>query len=438
MVVEGTVRLVWRVETDVMDNWLLTYVDASTTTEVIGVVDYVSDLATYEVYPWNVNDPTWGKRIVVEDPWLDEASKFTWQGARTNEFWGSTIGNNGQAQINAQNTNTYVPADYRCHPRPSSADMTFEYPYSIEEIDPTVYQDASVAQLFYSSNMIHDVLYTLGFTEEAGNFQLNNNGMGGRDGDTVILNAQDGSGMNNANFGTPPDGQPARMRMYLWNRTEPIRDCSFDASVVIHEYIHGLSNRLTGGPLNAGCLPTGEPGGMGEGWSDFFATAIRLQPGDTRETDYPMGDWVSGNPVGIRTYVYSTDMTTNPHTYGDIDFVVGVHRIGTIWATILYEVLWNLIDIYGKNDAFFPDLDENNIPTDGKFLTLKLVQEGMALQPCRPDFIAARDAILDADLELTDGVNACAIWKGFAKRGLGPRAIRFPRVEDFDLPAECL
>ena len=56
----------------------------------------------------------------------------------------------------------------------------------------------------------------------------------------------------------------------------------------ILEYTHGLSNRLTGGPANSNCLNTLEAGGMGEGWSDFFATAIRLKPQDTRKTDYGM------------------------------------------------------------------------------------------------------------------------------------------------------
>jgi len=46
-----------------------------------------------------------------------------------------------------------------------------------------------------------------GFTEEAGNFQQHNFGRGGKQDDAVIANAQDGSGFNNANFMTPPDGQ---------------------------------------------------------------------------------------------------------------------------------------------------------------------------------------------------------------------------------------
>lgn len=45
---DGKLTLTWRVETDVLDNWLLSYVDATTNKEVHGVVDYVSH-ATYQV-----------------------------------------------------------------------------------------------------------------------------------------------------------------------------------------------------------------------------------------------------------------------------------------------------------------------------------------------------------------------------------------------------
>ena len=77
--------------------------------------------------------------------------------------------------------------------------------------------------------------------------------------------AQDGSGTNNANFATPPDGQRPRMRMYVWDQSTPMRDGDLEAGIVIHEYSHGVSTRLVGGPANSGCLGWGEAGGMGEG-----------------------------------------------------------------------------------------------------------------------------------------------------------------------------
>lgn len=45
---DSTLTLTWRVETDISDNWLLSYVDAITGSDILGVVDYVSD-ASYTV-----------------------------------------------------------------------------------------------------------------------------------------------------------------------------------------------------------------------------------------------------------------------------------------------------------------------------------------------------------------------------------------------------
>ena len=94
-----------------------------------------------------------------------------------------------------------------------------------------------------------------------------------------------------------------------------------------------------------------------------------------------------------------------------------------MWANVLYEVMWNLIDKYGKSTATRPVFNSAGVPTDGKFLTMKLVVDAMALQPCNPNMVQARDAIIDADENLTGGVNACAIWTAFAKRGLGSNAV---------------
>lgn len=47
-------------------------------------------------------------------------------------------------------------------------------------------------------------------------------------------------------------------------------------------------------------------------------------------------------------------------------------------------------------------------------------------QPCNPNMIHARDAILDADRILTGGKNLCTLWRAFARRGLGSRAEHVP------------
>ncbi|KHN95929.1 elastinolytic metalloproteinase Mep [Metarhizium album ARSEF 1941] len=434
---DGSLALTWRVETDVVDNWLLTYIDADNSKDVHGVVDYVSDFATLEVYPWRVNDPTEGARSVETDPWNIDASPYTWFGDGSKNY--TTLwGNNAVAQTNHDGHNNVN--DFAKSYRPTSSARNFEYDYSPSQSNKDDYQDASITQLFYTANTYHDLLYTLGFTEAAGNFQTDNSGKGGKGNDFVVLNSQDGSGTNNANFASPPDGSRPRMRMYMWTQTSPQRDCAFDSDVILHEFTHGLSTRLTGGPANSGCLNGLESGGMGEGWSDFMAAAILIKSTDTRTKDFPVGVWVYDNPKGIRSYPYSTSMKRNPYTYADANQKNEVHAMGEIWANTLYEVFWNLADAHGITDDKYPVFDAKGVPTDGRYLAMKLVMGGMSIQPCNPNMVSARDAILDADKSLTGSANKCLLWKAFAKRGLGTKA-RYNggrnRVEDFTVPAGC-
>lgn len=80
-----------------------------------------------------------------------------------------------------------------------------------------VNRDVAVQNLFYLNNLIHDVLFSHGFVEATGNFQEDNFGHGGRGSDSVDAEAQDGGGIDNANFATPRDGRNPRMQMYLWS-----------------------------------------------------------------------------------------------------------------------------------------------------------------------------------------------------------------------------
>lgn len=73
-----------------------------------------------------------------------------------------------------------------------------------------------MTNLFYWNNILHDVLYQYGFDEPAGNFQSNNYGNGGAQGDPVWADAQDRSNTNNARLATPPDGQDPRMEIFLF------------------------------------------------------------------------------------------------------------------------------------------------------------------------------------------------------------------------------
>ena len=99
--------------------------------------------------------------------------------------------------------------------------------------------------------------------------------------DFVYADAQDGidtDKRNNANFSTPPDGMNPRMQMYLWTAPAPDIDGDFDNGIIIHEYGHGISNRLTGGAANSNFLQNSEQ--MGEGWSDFYGLLLTMKDTD--------------------------------------------------------------------------------------------------------------------------------------------------------------
>ena len=112
--------------------------------------------------------------------------------------------------------------------------MVFDYPFSDKDMKPPQYWEASATNLFYVVNYVHDVSYKYGFDEASGNFQVNNLNKGGKGSDSVIANSQDGGGMNNANFATPPDGSSGIMNMYLFDQAAPMqRDGSFDNIIVV-------------------------------------------------------------------------------------------------------------------------------------------------------------------------------------------------------------
>jgi hypothetical protein len=131
-------------------------------------------------------------------------------------------------------------------------------------------------------------------------------------------------------------------------------------------------------------------------------------------------------------------MTVNPSTYDTIKTAAVPHGVGYVWATMLWEVYWNLVDAHGFNPNIY-----DHWTTGGNNLATQLVIDGLKMQPCSPGFVDARDAILSADGVLTGGVNQCHIWRGFAKRGLGYSAVqgasssRSDGVQAFDLPPDC-
>lgn len=219
-------------------------------------------------------------------------------------------------------------------------------------------------------------------------------------------------------------------------------DGDFDNGVIAHEYGHGISTRLVGGADNVSCLFNAEQ--MGEGWSDWFALMLTQEPGDRGEDIRGIGTFAVDQPVdgrGIRPAPYSTDFAVNAYTYAasnNTSMISQPHGVGFIWATMLWDLNWALIDAYGG--APDPDLQTG---TGGNNIAMQLVIEALKLTPCGPGMVDGRDAILLADRVLYDGAHECLIWEVFARRGLGFSAeqgspdSRTDQVEAFDLPTSC-
>jgi extracellular elastinolytic metalloproteinase len=235
----------------------------------------------------------------------------------------------------------------------------------------------------------------------------------------------------------------------------PNRDSDLDAGVIAHEYGHGISNRLIGGPTSIACLinaqqpdpnspgaliPIGEQ--MGEGWSDLYAMILTAQPSDTGNTPRGVGAYISyqdEDGPGIRRFPYSRNLAVNPYTYGDVATETAPHGVGSVWATMVWDMYWNLVDAHG----FEPDLFDHTSDA-GNVRALHYINDGIVVTKCRPSFVDARNGILTAEAADGDTEDACLIWQAFARRGLGVAALN-PTLgedhrqvlEDFTVPPTC-
>jgi hypothetical protein len=345
-----------------------------------------------------------------------------------------TTGNNCDAGLDRDGVNGIDATG-----RATATGRTFSFPYIPDgATDPTGsnlptdanYRMGVVTNIFFWTNRYHDLMYNFGFTEAARNFQTNNFGRGGLGNDFVRAEAQDSASTNNANFSTPADGSLPRMQMFIFTTAPVNRDGDLDAEVFIHEMTHGLSNRLH---ANATGLQSIESAGMGEGWSDYYARALRSTASENVDGLYAAGGYVTKNyyygirrfPYAVRSNVGPNGKPHNPTTFADTDpaqinlsdgafppaFVGAaneVHNIGDVWCNILLEMRANLVHQLGF--------------ATGNPRAIQIVTDGMKLDPVNPTMIDARNSILAANCAGFAGANELDIWQGFSVHGMGFRA----------------
>ena len=345
--------------------------------------------ASYRVIPFPAESPIHpgGANALVSNPWLSapgNATTLKWNSDGTTDYL-ICRGNNVLAQEDRNNNNgTGFSPTATTVPDPLIFDFTPNFAVVATQTTPVQNQQFNITNLFYWNNIVHDITYQYGFDEVSGNFQANNLGRGGLGNDYVMADAQDGGGTNNANFSTPADGSNGRMQMYLWGGS-PQKDGDVDNGVITHEYGHGISTRLTGGPAQSGCLSNAEQ--MGEGWSDYYglmytqnwATA-NLNTGFASPRGigtYVIGQGPTG--AGIRNQKYCTNFAINNQVY---DFTISAesHNRGEVWCATLWDMTWNIINQVGTIN---PNI-YNPAGGGGNTIALQLVTEGLRLQPCSP------------------------------------------------------
>ncbi|MEA2481922.1 MAG: extracellular elastinolytic metalloproteinase, partial [Thermoleophilaceae bacterium] len=287
---------------------------------------------------------------------------------------------------------------------------------SWDEFTPNTFDDnlrQNAAQVYFYVNNFHDWLAkepNIGFNTASGNFEA----AGGDAVNAEILDGAnggnpDGNHVNNANMSTQRDGIPPRMQMYLFNSdgNTPDANGGDDASVIYHEYSHGLSNRLVTGGTGSPTLRSFHARAMGEGWSDFYAMDYLNEQGldfDTAtEGDVAIGYYIEGGQTstGLRSQPLDCEVNVNtsslcpggntPHSGGytlaDMGHVISggpeFHADGEIWAETLWDVRRSIGAAAARRD----------------------ITGGMRLSPPDPSMIDMRNAILQADQVLNGGAN---------------------------------
>ena len=301
----------------------------------------------------------------------------------------------------------------------NGASWKFDFPFNSD--------DSAETALFFALNFAHDFFYDLGFDEAAGNFQVDNFNRGGSGGDPIRGNAR-AVGRNNANYVHAADGSSPQINMFLWDGAEcwsedvdfdggPDLDGDYDFDIILHEYHHGVSLRLSAAFTGV------EAGAMGEGGGDFFAYSVN---GNTLLAEY-------ARPGGLRG--------VNSKTYADwwcrFGLVCEVHDNGEIWANVLWDTRERFrIDGVGGTEA------------SGVNEVHQLYIDSLKLAPPAPTMLDMRDTmLLDDALRNPAGArsaNFCRLWEAFAGRGMGAAAVDTAShgfnsvVADFTVPEGCV
>jgi extracellular elastinolytic metalloproteinase len=271
--------------------------------------------------------------------------------------------------------------------------------------------DEQVINGFFLCNFAHDFFSLVGFGEKDGNFQQTNFSGDGKDGDRLVLSIVDDA-QGDANLRAQNDGKPVELTLGTFDAPNG-QPTALDADIVLHEFAHGVSQRLVGGKGKKGALLEAQSVALGEAWSDYFA--ITIQNSYRAAPRFTFGAFASQNPNGIRP----TMPNAVPYDQFQAHFgMLGTppfdeqHGAGTVFAAALIRMQTELQALLGKEIG-----DETG---------WKLVIHSLKALAANPTFLDARDEILRAIPELQMPAQTVAIEAtirgAFARFGMGRNA----------------
>ena len=314
---------------------------------------------------------------------------------------GETCGRNVDVKCDGQ----------RIQARVTNSDLTFKAK------EPLGLKGAAI-NAFFLCNFLHDFFYFLGFNEITGNFEAEHGTGGSVRGDPlkVLIQPKELPGL--AFFDSYPDGESPILELGPHVNG---RHSAFDAHIVVHEYAHGVTNRIVGGAKHRP-LQHEQSRALGEGFSDYWAITIqnyyRRRAARIADEDPDTGQewcfasWFSGTTTGLRSQSYQA----HSGKYGSLsESGMNPQRAGEVWCATLLDIHKAL----GCGDA-----------DSGNELGWPLVMDSLGfLHPGKkgPHFLHARDAILcSLDLHIAEGKipkeRRQAVLKAFQLRGLGGNA----------------
>lgn len=409
----GGDRLAWRLTVAGRDPYVYDVVVDATSGELLArrsLTDFASNAPVYEYHPGAGSE-----RTVDLARWL--TAPVILSGPNAHAY--ADVNDNDRADV-SEEVGPNSGTDWNYPARFFTAVCTFCTWDGSDLASERTNRSHAATQLFYLVNTFHDWLEQpdIGFDAGDGNFEGLDPVRAEAD-DSVL--ASDPS-LNNASMTTFPEGISPRMQMYLWGGGFPAVNGSDDASVVFHEYAHGLSNRLIG---DADGLNAKQSGAMGEGWSDWYAMDHLVANGHVIDTaaggEVAVGEYVTGDTTrGIRSQPLDCPVGSSApacggsflaghaggYTLADLGRIGGdaidtpsfeVHDDGEIWA----ETLWDIRTALGGPVA------------------RRLITNAMRLSPLNPSFLDGRDAILLADQTSFAGAHHGQLWQLFARRGMG-------------------